>query len=149
LRMAYSPSRYQRSRRQNAKFVWWTLTESVLFLKHKITQRRVIRYSFACVCLCVCVCTDIYIQTFLSSAHWNGRVRVAILYSIWNRCHRRDEEMLLSLWSVCRRCENENCPSSGMSVATICTGFHVILNAGHNWHTCGNFCLELCVPVQS
>jgi hypothetical protein len=38
-----------------------------------------------CVCVCVCVYTDIYIQTFLSSAHRNGRVRVAILYSIWNR----------------------------------------------------------------
>jgi hypothetical protein len=62
----------------------------------------VIRYSFACVCLCVCECvcvyTDIYIQTFLSSAHRNRKVRVAILYSIWNRCRGRDEEILLSLW---------------------------------------------------
>jgi hypothetical protein len=56
--------------------------------------------------------------------------------------------MLLSLWSVCRRCENENCPSSGTSVATIVLGFtsswtQAIIDA------LVNFCLELCVPVQN
>jgi hypothetical protein len=50
--------------------------------------------------------------------------------------------MLLSLWSVCRRCENENCPSSGMSVATIVLGFT------SSWtqaiiDTLVNFCMEL------